>query len=432
MRLRDSRTGELVELEPGADGTIGIYACGPTVYGPIHVGNARPFVVFGLMKRYLEWRGRPVTLVENITDINDKIYTAATRAGVRSDDLAREMAAAYIADTERLGIGRPDHEPLASETLPEIVGLIGELVASEHAYEADGDVNFAVRSFPPYGELSGQRPDDLRAGARVEAGEHKRDPVDFALWKATTPAEDTAWPSPWGEGRPGWHIECSAMAEKILGRQFAVHGGGRDLIFPHHENEIAQSVAAGRPFASVWAHNGMLRLSGEKMSKSEGNIDLLADALDRWGAETIIMFLLQAHYASPVDYDDAALERARAACTTLRNKLRAGSGRDAGLRDAVIAALDDDFATPEALALLFTAPPEASDTVAEVLDVLGLGGLAHDAPPPADVLALAEQRRAARARRDFAESDRLRDELAGRGWEVRDAGEEFELYPHDG
>jgi cysteinyl-tRNA synthetase len=432
MRLRDSRTGELVELEPGADGTIGIYACGPTVYGPIHVGNARPFVVFGLMKRYLEWRGRPVTLVENITDINDKIYTAATRAGVRSDDLAREMAAAYIADTERLGIGRPDHEPLASETLPEIVGLIGELVASEHAYEADGDVTFAVRSFPPYGELSGQRPDDLRAGARVEAGEHKRDPVDFALWKATKPAEDTAWPSPWGEGRPGWHIECSAMAEKILGRQFAVHGGGRDLIFPHHENEIAQSVAAGRPFASVWAHNGMLRLSGEKMSKSKGNIDLLADALERWGAETIIMFLLQAHYASPVDYDDAALERARAACTTLRNKLRAGSGRDAGLRDAVIAALDDDFATPEALALLFTAPPEASDTVAEVLDVLGLGGLAHDAPPPADVLALAEQRRAARARRDFAESDRLRDELAGRGWEVRDAGEEFELYPHDG
>jgi cysteinyl-tRNA synthetase len=432
MRLRDSRTGDLVELEPGPDGTIGIYACGPTVYGRIHVGNARPFVVFGLMKRYLEWRGRPVTLVENITDINDKIYAAAAKDGERSDDLAREMAAAYVADTERLGIGRPDHEPLASETLPEIVGLIEELVAADHAYEAAGDVNFAVRSFPPYGELSGQRPDELRAGDRVEPGEHKRDPVDFALWKATKPDEDTAWPSPWGEGRPGWHIECSAMAEKLLGREFAVHGGGRDLIFPHHENEIAQSVAAGRPFAAVWAHNGMLRLSGEKMAKSLGNIDLLADALDRWGAETFLMFLLQAHYASPIDYDDAALERARAACATLRNRLRAGSGADEGLRDSVIAALDEDFNTPEALALLFTASPDARDTVAELLDVLGLGGLAHDEPPPADVVALAEGRREARARRDFAESDRIRDELAGRGWEVRDSGDGYELYPRDG
>jgi cysteinyl-tRNA synthetase len=432
VRLRDSRSGEPVELEPGPDGTIGIYACGPTVYGRIHVGNARPFVVFGLMKRYLEWRGRPVTLVENITDINDKIYAAALRAGVRSDDLAREMAAAYIADTDRLGIGRPDHEPLASETLPEIVGLIDELIESGHAYEANGDVNFAVRSFPPYGQLSGQRPDDLRAGARVEPGEHKRDPVDFALWKAAKADEDTAWPSPWGEGRPGWHIECSAMAEKLLGRQFAVHGGGRDLIFPHHENEVAQSVAAGRPFATAWAHNGMLRLSGEKMAKSQGNVDLLADALDRWGPETFIMFLLQAHYASPIDYDDAALERARAACATLRNRLRSGSGTDEELRESVIAALDDDFRTPEALALLFTAPPGARDTVAEVLGVLGLGGLAHDAPPPSDVVALAERRREARGRRDFAESDRIRDELAGRGWEVRDAGDGYELYPRDG
>jgi cysteinyl-tRNA synthetase len=431
MRLRDSRTGGLVELEPGPDGTIGIYACGPTVYGRIHVGNARPFVVFGLMKRYLDWRGRPVTLVENITDINDKIYAAAAKGGVRSDDLAREMAAAYVADTERLVIGRPDHEPLASETLPEIVGLIGELVESDHAYEAEGDVNFAVRSFPPYGELSGQRPDELRAGERVEPGGHKRDPVDFALWKATKPDEDTAWPSPWGEGRPGWHIECSAMAEKLLGREFAVHGGGRDLIFPHHENEIAQSVAAGRAFAAVWAHNGMLRLSGEKMAKSLGNIDLLADALDRWGVETFLMFLLQAHYASPIDYDDAALEQARSACATLRNRLRSGSGTDDGLREAVIAALDDDFKTPQALALVFTAPPEARDTVAEVLDVLGLGGLAHDEPPPADVVVLAERRREARARRDFAESDRIRDELAGRGWEVRDAGDGYELYRRD-
>jgi cysteinyl-tRNA synthetase len=432
MRLRDSRTGELHELRPGPDGTIGIYACGPTVYGRIHVGNARPFVVFGLMKRYLEWRGQRVTLVENITDVNDKIYTAAVAAGVRSDDLAREMAAAYVRDTDRLGIGRPDHEPLASETVAEIVALIAELVDSGHAYESGGDVYFGVRTFPEYGELSGQRPDDLRAGARVEPGEHKRDPVDFALWKATKPGEDTAWPSPWGQGRPGWHIECSAMAEKLLGRQFEVHGGGRDLIFPHHENEIAQSCAAGRPFARVWAHNGMLQISGEKMSKSQGRIDPLADALDRWGAETFLMFLLQAHYASPVEYDDEALERARAACATLRNRLRAGSGEDPGLRAAVHAALDEDFSTPGALAQLFRAPPEARDTTAEVLEVLGLGSLAHDEPPPPEVVALAQQRLEARARRDFAESDRLRDEIGGLGWEVRDGASGFELYPHDG
>ncbi len=211
-----------------------------------------------------------------------------------------------------------------------------------------------------------------------------------------------------------------------------MHGGGRDLIFPHHENEVAQSCAAGRPFASVWAHNGMLRLSGEKMSKSEGNIDGLAEALDRWGAETFLMFLLQAHYASPVDYDEKALERARAACATLRNRLRAGSGEDPALRAAVCAALDDDFGTPEALALLFRAPPGARDTVAEVLDVLGLGSLTYDEPAPADVVALAEERQRARERRDFAESDRLRDDIAGRGWEVRDGGAGFELYPRDG
>ncbi|HEY2788230.1 MAG TPA: cysteine--tRNA ligase [Gaiellales bacterium] len=432
MRLRDSRTGELHELRPGPDGRIGMYVCGPTVYGRIHVGNARPFLVFGLMKRYLEWRGQPVTLVENITDVNEKIDVPARERGVTSAELAAEMTAAYISDTDRLGIGRPDREPLASQTMTEIVALIAELVAGGHAYAADGDVYFAVRSFAPYGELSGQRPDELRAGARVEPGEHKRDPVDFALWKATKPGEDTSWPSPWGDGRPGWHIECSAMAEKLLGREFEVHGGGRDLIFPHHENEVAQSGAAGRPFARVWAHNGMLRLSGEKMSKSLGNIDGLAGVLDRWGAETLIMFMLQAHYASPVDYDDEALERARAACATLRNRLRTGAGEDPELRAAVCAALDDDFATPAALALLFRAPPTARDTVAEVLDVLGLGSLAHDAPPPDDVVALARERQAARERRDFAESDRLRDEIGGRGFEVRDGAGGFELYPRDG
>jgi cysteinyl-tRNA synthetase len=431
VRLRDTLTGELRELEPAADGTIGVYVCGPTVYGRIHVGNARPVVVFLQMKRYLEWRGQPVRLVENITDINDKIYDAARARGVRSDDLAAEMARAFVDDTDRLGLGRPDEEPLATETIPEIVALIDELAASGHAYEAGGDVYFAVRSFDRYGELSGQRVDEVESGGRVEPGEHKRDPVDFALWKATKDDEDTWWPSPWGDGRPAWHIECSAMAEKLLGREFAVHGGGRDLIFPHHENEIAQSCSIGRGFAQVWAHNGMLELRGEKMSKSEGNIDQLSDALDRWGPETLIMFMLQAHYASPVDYNDEALERARKTCETLRNRLRSGSGHDPAVVAAVCEALDDDFSTPRALAVLFRAPPEARDTVAEVLDVLGLGALAQADTAPAEVEELANARDEARVRRDYAESDRLREEIAARGWEVRDTAQGHDLVRRD-
>jgi cysteinyl-tRNA synthetase len=439
VRLRDSRTGELRELAAGPDGAIGLYVCGPTVYDYIHVGNARPFVVFGLIKRYLEWRGRRVNLIENITDVNDKIYDAANRLGARSDELAARCAATYIEDTDRLGIGRPDAEPLASESIADIIALIEELIAAGHAYTADGDVLFAVRSFPAYGQVSGQRPDQLREGARVEPGEHKRDPLDFALWKATKPDEDTWWESPWGQGRPGWHIECSAMAERHLGREFAVHGGGRDLIFPHHENEAAQSQAAGRPFARTWAHNGMLQLGTEKMSKSLGNIDRLRDALDRHGAETLIMFFLQAHYASPVEYSDDTVAQARAAADTLRNALRAGARADARdeaaaerLRRRVCEALDDDFGTPRALAALFDAPiatdAAVRDAAAELLGVLGLGGLAVEQPVPAEVLALAEDRQAARRARDFARADALRDEIGGRGYEVRDTADGFEVY----
>jgi cysteinyl-tRNA synthetase len=431
MRLRDTLTGELRELEPGPDGAIGIYVCGPTIYDRIHVGNARPVVVFLQMKRYLEWCGQPVRLVENITDINDKIYVAARAKGMRSDELAAEMARAFIEDTDRLGLGRPDAEPLATETVPEIIALIEELIAAGHAYEAGGDVYFAVRSFDRYGELSGQRPDDVESGSRVEPGEHKRDPVDFALWKATKDDEDTWWASPWGDGRPAWHIECSVMAEKLLGREFSVHGGGRDLIFPHHENEIAQSCSVGRGFARVWAHNGMLELRGEKMSKSEGNIEGLAEALDRWGPEVLVMLFLQAHYRSPMEYSDATLEQARTACETLRNRLRSGTGEDPAVREAVREALDDDFNTPRALAVLFTAPPEARDTVGEVLDVLGLGGLAEVEEAPGEVELLAEARRAARERRDFAESDRLRDEIAALGWDVRDTAAGHELVRRD-
>jgi cysteinyl-tRNA synthetase len=429
MKLRDSLTGQPLELEPGPDGNIGMYVCGPTVYNRIHIGNARPYVVFQLMKRYLEWRGQRVTLVENITDINDKIYVAAREQGRRSDDLAAEMSDLYIEDTGRFGIGRPDREPRASETVEEIIALIEELIADGHAYEAGGDVYYSVRSFPDYGRLSGRNPDEQLEGARVEPGEHKRDPLDFVLWKANKADEDTAWDSPWGPGRPGWHIECSAMAERWLGREFAVHGGGRDLIFPHHENEVAQSRGAGRPFARVWAHNGMLRLSGEKMSKSLGNIDPLHEALDRWGPETLIVFFLRAHYGSPVDYTETTLEQARATAETLRNRLRdGGDGRDPELEAAVIEALDDDFNTPRALALLFEAGPEAAGSVREILGVLGLGSLAEDEPPPEALVAKAREREEARSRRDFARADRLRDEIAEAGWELRDTDRGPRLY----
>jgi cysteinyl-tRNA synthetase len=438
VRLRDRLTGELRALRPGPDGVIGMYVCGPTVYGRIHIGNARPFVVSVVMRDYLRWRGEQVRLVENITDINDKIYNAARPLGVPSQQLAREMADHYVADTDRLGLGRPDVEPRATDSVPEIVSLISELVEVGHAYVAGGDVYFAVRSFPGYGALSGQRVDDLEAGSRVEPGEHKRDPLDFTLWKANKPDEDTWWDSPWGRGRPGWHIECSAMAEKYLGREFAMHGGGRDLIFPHHENEVAQSRAGGRGFAEVWAHNGMLRMGGEKMSKSEGNIDLLHEVLDRWGAETIIMFMLGAHYASPMDYTDDVLEQARAACQTLRNGLRLARGDRGGDGEAVLGdvrdALDDDFNTPAALARLFTANwRDAGERAAviEVLGVLGLGSLAEaEREAPDAVQELAERRKQARAAGDYAESDRLRDEISAAGWEVRDTADGPLLYPH--
>ncbi len=443
MRLRNSLTGDLQEVEPGADGRIGMYFCGPTVYNRIHIGNARPFVVSMLMKRYLEWRGRPVTLVENITDINDKIYTAAAAAGVPSGGFAAEMSDAYIADTDRLGLGRPDREPRATETVEEIVSLIEELIASGHAYEAGGDVYFAVRSFPDYGRLSNQRTDQLREGGDTEGGEHKRDPLDFALWKATKPDEDTSWDSPWGKGRPGWHIECSAMAERWLGREFAVHGGGRDLVFPHHENEIAQSQAAGRRFAQVWAHNGMLRLGGEKMSKSVGNISLLPEVIGEWGAETILMFFARGHYRQPIVFAPDTLRDAQGFVRRIREagrRLVDGPSPDdmAPLRDDFFTALRDDFNTPRAVAALAAWVSEANrregvgrDALVEMLDIFGLAALAAgdaegDGPDEA-ALALLEARNAARAQKDWAEADRLRDALAEAGWVVRDGPDGAEL-----
>jgi cysteinyl-tRNA synthetase len=446
--LHDTRSGELRRLEPADPPKVRLYACGPTVYGRVHVGNARPFVVFSQLKRFLNAVGYEAELVANVTDINDKIYAAASAAGVPSDRLALEMTADYVADTDRFGLGRPDHEPLASETIGPIIALIERLIESGNAYVAGGDVLFSVRSFPGYGELSHRDVDQMDQGEGVEGAEHKRDPLDFALWKAHKPGEDTSWPSPWGPGRPGWHIECSAMAQELLGLDFEIHGGGSDLIFPHHENEDAQTTAAtGMPLAQIWMHNGMLRLDAEKMSKSVGNVFGLREALDRHGPETLLMYFSQGHWRQPLEYDEDRLREAAAAVDRIREagrRLVPGPGPDwsAPMRQRFFDALAHDFNTPTALAVVFDwvrtanraeAGTVGSDDLVAMLDVLGLAGVldSGDGQVPEAALELAGRRDAARQERDYAAADRLRDELHALGWEVRDGPSGTELLPLD-
>ena len=427
MLLFNSLTRRKDEL-PSPPGPIRMYFCGPTVYQRIHIGNARPFVLSMWLKRWLEATGYDVTLVENVTDINDKIYAAARAQGVPSEELARRATQWYFEDTDDLGLGRPDVEPLATETLAEIVALIEELVERGLAYASGGDVYFRVTRYPDYGTLSGVDPKEMRA---QEPSDLKEDARDFALWKATKPQEDTAWDSPWGRGRPGWHIECSAMAEAHLGPAFEIHGGGTDLRFPHHENELAQSRGAGREFARIWMHNGMLQLAEAKMSKSVGNIVSLRDALDRWGRETVLVFFLSGHWSKPIDFSDETMEQARAQAQTFRDHF---IGRDATEpqpeRAALAAALEDDFNTPEALAL-FHEWRARGDTprLAWGLGLFGLESLTQPILAPGDVRALAERRHAARAARDFDEADRVRDEIDRAGWEVRDVAGGFQLVP---
>jgi cysteinyl-tRNA synthetase len=424
--LYDSLTRGKRELPP-PPGPIRMYVCGPTVYQRIHVGNARPYVVFLWLKRWLVEQGYEVTLVENVTDVNDKIYEAASKQGIGSEELAADATRWYLEDTDDLGLGRPDHEPLASETIPEIVHLIEELVGRGLAYESQGDVYFRVASYPAYGELSGAKLEDMVA---QEPSDLKEDQRDFALWKATKPHEDTSWPSPWGLGRPGWHIECSAMAEKLLGPVFEIHGGGLDLRFPHHENELAQSRGAGREFAQLWAHNGMLELAQEKMSKSLGNIVSLREALDEYGREAILLLFLGAHYRSPVEYSDEAMESARRQAEDFRTAFRVVE-RTGGAPswDELAAALDDDFNTPLALSILHAWRSAGElELLERGLRVFGLAvEAAGDAP--AEVVALAEQREEARAARDFGRADELRTEIERLGWEVQDVPDGFRLIP---
>jgi cysteinyl-tRNA synthetase len=424
--LYDSFSREKVEL-PAPPGPIRMYLCGPTVYQRVHVGNARPLIIALWLRSWLAERSYDVTLVENVTDVNDKIYEAAARDGISSTELAEKATRWHLEDTDGLGLGRPDARPLASESIPEIVGLIEELVGRGLAYESSGDVYFRVGAFPEYGRLSGADPDEMVA---QEPSDLKEDSRDFALWKANKPQEDTSWDSPWGRGRPGWHIECSAMAEKCLGPEFEIHGGGLDLRFPHHENEIAQSRGAGRPFAKVWAHNGMLRLDEEKMSKSTGNIVSLRDVLDRYGREALLVFFLGAHWRSPIDYSDDAMESGQSQAESFRTAFRVAAQRgEAPSWNEFAAALDDDFNTPATLALLHEWRAAGRlDLLQRGLAVFGLG-VEDAAEAPPEIVSLGDAREAAREARDFDEADRLRDEIAAAGWEVQDVADGYRLIP---
>ena len=467
MRIHDTLSGKLQALDPKRE--VGIYACGPTVYSRIHIGNARPFVVFSLLKRFLASEGYEARLVVNVTDVNDKIYAAAREAGEGSAEFAERMTRAYFDDTDRLGLGRPDAEPLATETIDGIVALIAELVEAGQAYESGGDVYFRVKSFDGYGKLSNRRTEDMDQGEEAGSESLKENPLDFALWKARKPDEDTAWESPWGLGRPAWHIECSVMAERELGPEFAIHGGGSDLIFPHHENEIAQSEGAGRPFARLWMHNGMVQTDAEKMSKSEGNIFQLGEAIDQYGAEAVVAFLISGHYRQPLAFGPGEMDEAVSQVERLRNFFRehavvgeaSGEGPGAGFAgsspgpspDASLgpaaarvesfrAALADDFNTPRAMAQVFelvgdanreeVPGGEAAEALAEMLALVGLSSLAQpDEGAEADEGAekLLEERQAARQAREFDRADEIRDRLAGMGWEVRDSADGAKLVP---
>jgi cysteinyl-tRNA synthetase len=421
MQLYDTYTRRKQEL-PSPPGPIRMYFCGPTVYARAHIGNARPFVIGMWLRRWLPERGYDAKLVHNITDINDKIYDAAPGA---SAELAVRATGWYLEDTEDFGLGMPDEQPKATDMVPQIVAAIEQLVERGYAYDVEGDVYYRVSRFEEYGRLSGQRPEQVE---EQEPNPRKEDARDFALWKANKPGEDTWWESPWGRGRPGWHIECSVMAEELLGPVFEIHGGGLDLVFPHHENEIAQSRALGHPFAQLWMHNGMLRFVGEKMSKSSGNVATIREAHERWGRETLLVFFLTAHWSKPIDYSDETLTAAQARKERLREVFRNPSEpAPEGEWDRFAAALDDDFNTPEALAIMHSWRDH--DLLRRALDVFGLASLAEGAEAPDDVRELAERRQKARADGDFGESDKLRAQIDEAGWVVRDVADGFQLVP---
>jgi len=483
MRVYNTLTRTKEEFVPRDPGKVSIYVCGPTVYNDIHIGNARTFLSFDVIRRYLSWKGLDVTFVQNVTDVDDKIINRANEEGRPAAEVAEEYTEAFITAMRKLGVEDPTVRPLATETIPEMIGMIERLIDRGNAYVIDGDVYFSVRSFPGYGKLSGRDIDEMHAGARVEVDDRKRDPLDFALWKSAKPGEPH-WPSPWGEGRPGWHIECSVMSERELGLTFDIHGGGADLTFPHHENELAQSEAAtGQPFVRYWLHGGMLQVNAEKMSKSLGNFLLLKEVQERYPTPVIRLLMLQTHYRSPLDFSDSRLDETTHAYERLENLVRnlrwarslaacglgAPEGACSGLRLHIDAArekftaeMDDDFNTAGALGSVFELAKAANVFLADyqvdlcmddkeallraeqvVVELLGVLGIEiaepQECPYPVEVVALASEvagysgddpeeavdallasRAAARVEKDWARADRVRDGLAVLGFTIED------------
>lgn len=454
MKVYNSMTRRKEELVPLKEGKIGIYACGPTVYDYFHIGNARMFIMFDMLRRYLEYRGYEVTYVQNFTDIDDKMIARASLEGVTVKELSERFIREYYQDAEALGIRQASVHPRATDHIPQIIDLIKSLEEKGLAYVLDGDVYFDTAAWPEYGKLSGQSLDDLDAGSRVDVDEEKRSPADFALWKKQKPGEP-AWDSPWGMGRPGWHIECSAMSMAYLGETFDIHCGGMDLMFPHHENEIAQSEGGtGKPFARYWMHNGFLNIDNRKMSKSLGNFFTIRDILKEYDAEDIRMFMLSAHYRSPLNFSREMMEQARASLLRLyaaRDKLsfllqhahdnapseqeKAFIEKAEGTVSSWCEAMDDDLNTAEAMGVLFDlvydintelqgsvareavlAARQAMDTITGVFGLL----TKKTGELPEDVQALAQEREQARKDRDWARSDALRDKLTAMGYTVED------------
>ena len=470
LRVYNTLSGKKEEFQPLVPGKVDMYVCGVTVYDYCHIGHARANIVFDIVYRYLQYSDYDVTYVRNYTDVDDKIINRANERGISSKQLAEEFIRAFDEDMAALGLRKPTHEPKATEYIDRIIVLAEQLIEKGMAYESGGDVYYSVEKFPAYLKLSKRNMEEMQAGARIAPGEQKRNPMDFALWKAAKPGEPS-WESPWGPGRPGWHIECSAMSSSLLGDTFDIHGGGRDLIFPHHENEIAQSEgASGKPFVKYWLHNGFVNINQEKMSKSLGNFFTIRDILQSYDPEVVRFFILTAHYRSPVDFSDQNLKEARAGLSRFYEALQAADDAVEGVPESQVvahegveleaqfrAAMDDDFNTAQAIGHLFEgvrtinrmiaekkfrkkADKVASvralrEKIAKLGDVLGLfvsepavwlqrqnlKGLKELGLTAADVDAAIQERLEARGAKDFASADRIRDELAQKGVELHDS-----------
>jgi len=450
MRVFNTETRQKEELKPIEENKIRLYACGPTVYNYFHIGNARPFITFDTLRRYLEYRGYDVNFVQNFTDIDDKMIQNAKAEGVTVKELAEKYIAEYFLDAKALNIKPATHHPKATEHIADIIALIEKLMAKGLAYEANGDVYYNTKAFKNYGKLSGQSIDDLESGARIEVNVEKKHPIDFALWKAQKEGEP-AWESPWGMGRPGWHIECSAMSMKYLGETIDIHGGGQDLVFPHHENEVAQSEGAtGHEFCHYWMHNGYINIDNKKMSKSLGNFFTVRDVLKKYDGIVVRFFMLSAHYRNPINFSDGLLEQAKAALERIKNfkenlsfiietdKEVPDIGM-AELNDATSAkfndAMDDDLNTADAIGVIFEYiktvnvkfenggnASEAKAALALLDKLLGVLGLIVDGADeiPQEILTLVEERKTARAEKNWVRADEIRDALANAGYEVKD------------